>query len=65
MWVEDDQHNVLMYIYWEIVKKTQSKERTQMCEGLKLNNCGDGCIFKGILKDSFNQQLIVLNWGHY
>ena len=46
-------------------RKLSPKERTQMCEGLKLNNCGDGCIFKGILKDSFNQQLIVLNWGHY
>lgn len=53
-----------MYIYWEMIEKTQFQKRTQMCEGLKLSNCGDGYIFKGFYKDSFNEQLIFLNWAH-
>lgn len=48
------QHNDLIYAYCEMIKKFNLDPRTQMYEGLKLSNCGNGCIFKAILKDSFN-----------
>lgn len=38
--------------------------RAQKCDIVKLSIWGDDYIFKDLLKDGFNQQLVLLSWGH-